>query len=403
MNQVRPDRFNAFLDSDGPMIEPVAGGPLSQMTLAIKDIYDVTGYKTGCGNPQKLAEASPATRTAPTVQVLLDAGAQFIGRTQTDELTFSLNGENAHYPRPINPAAPQRITGGSSSGSAAAVAGGLADMAAGSDTGGSIRAPASYCGLIGLRTSQGAISLEGAMPLAASYDTFGWFARDMELYKKIAALLLPASSTVFGRVLRLSELDNLLAGPAEKAAFESAFQSVERVVGTSRPATLTAMDIDQRYWCFRKTQSYEAWQYHGPWISAAERHLGPGVGERFAYGSTIDDQSYHAEMEKRAELTDELHQLLADDGLIIMPTVPGAAPEAKAPFETVQAYREQALRLLCHCGLSGLPELTLPLSSVQGAPFGLSLLGPRGSDRALLALGNRILQASSANNANGTV
>lgn len=402
MNQLRSDRFNAFLDCDGPTIVPIPGGPLSQTTLAVKDIFDVAGFKTGCGNLQKLAEASPATRTAPSVQILLDAGAQFIGKTQTDELTFSLNGENAHYPRPINPAAPERITGGSSSGSVAAVAGGLADMAAGSDTGGSIRAPASYCGLIGLRTSHGAISLEGAMPLAATYDTFGWFARDMDLYEKIAALLLPPSSTAFRQVLRLSELDDLLAGPAEKAAFETACQAIEMVVGTARPAALNALDIEQRYQCFRKTQAYEAWQYHGPWIAAAERDLGPGVGERFAYGSTIDDQTYCDEMTKRAELTDELEQLLADDGLIIMPTVPGAAPEANASFEGVQTYREQALRLLCHSGLSGLPELTLPLSSVQSAPFGLSLLGPRGSDRAMLALGNRILQASSLNNATGS-
>jgi amidase len=117
------------------------------------------------------------------VQKLLDAGARFIGRTQTDELTFSLMGQNAHFPEPVNPAAPDRVTGGSSSGSAAAVAGGLADIALGSDTGGSIRAPASFCGLIGLRTTHGAITLEGAMPLAPSLDTFGWFARDIETYE----------------------------------------------------------------------------------------------------------------------------------------------------------------------------------------------------------------------------
>ena len=174
------DPFNAFLDHSSEAVSHASEGPLSGLTLAVKDIFDIAGHRTGGGNPNKLAEAATARATAPSIQKLLDAGARFVGRTQTDELTFSLMGQNAHYPFPINPAAPDRVTGGSSSGSAAAVAGGLADIAIGSDTGGSIRLPASFCGLIGLRITHGSISLQGAMPLAPSLDTFGWFARDIE-------------------------------------------------------------------------------------------------------------------------------------------------------------------------------------------------------------------------------
>ncbi|RWX62877.1 amidase, partial [Mesorhizobium sp. M4B.F.Ca.ET.089.01.1.1] len=170
--------LNAFLNLRQMPVAHAQLGPLAGLRLAVKDIYDVAGYRTGCGNPGKFAAAHAASRTAPAVQMILDAGARFVGKTQTDELAFSLMGQNAHFPFPVNPAAPERVTGGSSSGSAAAVAGKLADIATGSDTGGSIRAPASFCGLIGLRATHGRISLDGAMKLAPSCDTFGWFADD---------------------------------------------------------------------------------------------------------------------------------------------------------------------------------------------------------------------------------
>ncbi|MCP5000599.1 MAG: amidase [Hyphomicrobiales bacterium] len=394
MNLVRTDPFNAFMDIDGPAIEPKPGGPLSGCTLAVKDIFDVAGYKTGCGNPQKLEETAPARTTAPAVQVLLDAGAEFIGKTQTEELAFSLTGDNAHYPRPINPAAPDRVTGGSSSGSVAAVAGELADIATGSDTGGSVRAPASYCGLVGLRATHGLISLAGTMPLAESFDTFGWFTRDIDLYIEIAGLLLPQSSALLNRVMRLPEQEAMLAGTAEMNAFEAAAKAVEEITGNAKQTTLGSLDIEQRYWTFRRIQSYEAWQAHGAWISAAERNLGPGVKERFAFGSEISDAEYAAETENRRTLVEEFADLVADDGLIVMPTVPGAAPLARGTFNEIQDYRERALRLLSLSGLTGYPQLTLPLSTVGGAPFGLSLMGPRGSDLALLAIGRNLLKAT---------
>jgi len=393
MPMVTHDPYNAFLDTPGPEIES-ASGVLSGKTLAVKDIYDVAGYVTGCGNPQKQAENPPAEKTAAGVQTLLDAGARFIGKTQTDELAFSLNGDNAHFPRPINPVAPDRITGGSSSGSAAAVAGRLADIAVGSDTGGSVRAPASYCGLVGLRASHGAIPLFGAMPLAPSFDVFGWFATDIALYETVAGLLLPETTLDFRRLMRLPEQEDLLAGESERQVFETSALAVEAVVGAARPVSLDSVDQDERYWCLRRIQGYEAWQSHGEWIRAADRNLGPGVKERFEFGGTIGAESLQGESIKREALTREITDLLADDGLLVTPTVPGAAPPAVSSFDAVQAYRERALRLLCVAGLTGLPELTLPLGTVEGAPFGLSLIGPKGSDRALLAFGRTILDAA---------
>ena len=122
-------------------------------------------------------------------------GARFVGKTITDELAFSMNGQNAHFGSPVNGAAPDRITGGSSSGSAAAVSHGLCDFALGSDTGGSVRAPANHCGLVGLRPTHGRISLQGVLDLAPSFDTCGWFARDVPTFARVGDVLLGADPT----------------------------------------------------------------------------------------------------------------------------------------------------------------------------------------------------------------
>jgi amidase len=386
--------LNALLDL--PSVNLVSGdGPLSGETLAVKDIFDVAGLPTGCGNAQKLAESPGAETTAPAVQKLLDAGAVFIGKTQTDELAFSLMGQNAHYPHPVNPKAPDRVTGGSSSGSASAVAGGLASITTGTDTGGSIRAPASFCGLVGLRTSHGRISLEGTMPLAPSLDTFGWFARDIELYKKVGNVLLGPDENDFElkRPLFIPLLEHLLVGEAEDAAYRQMYKVVADNLGHARSARQSTASMDDLYLCFRQIQGFEAWAAHGAWLSAKDRGLGPGVKERFEYAAAIDLETYQTQLRRRALFTSELRDLLQDDGVLIMPTVPGAAPLVATPFEDIQAYREQALRLLMLSGLSGFPQITLPLGQVHGAPIGFSLLGPKGSDMALIRLGRTILQS----------
>lgn len=389
------DPFNAFLDREEPAPANAPTGPLAGLTLAVKDIYDIAGQRRGGGNPQKLAEAKPAQRTAPAVRALLDAGARFVGRTQTDELTFSLMGQNAHYPFPVNPAAPDRVTGGSSSGSAAAVAGGLADIALGSDTGGSIRGPASFCGLVGLRLTHGAVSLDGAMPLAPSLDTFGWFARDIATYGTVADVLLPVGSGDPARgwkPIRLAVLDELLLSPAERAEYEHMVATVANVIGAPSAGTRFSQSIDDLYWAFRRIQAAEAWAVHGPFISSGDRRLGSGVKERFEFGSTIDAATVERESAVRAAFRAELAETLGADGLLVLPTMPGAAPLNDTAFDDIQAYRERALRLLCLSGLSGFPQITLPLGAVDGAPFGLSLIGPAGGDKALIRLARRVME-----------
>ena len=390
------DRLNAFLDQPQVAVPSAQSGRLEGLKLGVKDIFDVAGYKTGCGNPDKTAEAKIAERTMPAVQMLLDQGARFAGKTQTDELAFALMGINTHFSSPVNSAAPDRVTGGSSSGSAAAVAGKLAHVAVGSDTGGSIRAPASFCGLIGLRTTHARISLEGAMPMAQSLDTFGWFAEDIETYEAVGRILLGSDTHhgMLSRPITMLRLDSLVIGRAEADAYDRSKEIVEHATASATMESPFVSTMDELYWCMRRLQGYEAWQNHGAWIRAKPRRFTPGIKERFEFGATVDRNAVHAEQVRRIAFRAELLEMLGKDGFLVMPTVPGAAPLKSAPQQEMQAYRERALRLLCLSGLSGFPQISLPIGTVHDAPFGISLLGPPNSDIALIRLGRRILETA---------
>jgi amidase len=390
------DPLNAFLDLPKIPVARAQTGPLAGLTLGVKDIFDVAGYVTGCGNPAKFDAGKPATATAPAVKKLLDAGANFVGKTQTEELAFSMLGQNVHFPHPVNPAAPGRVTGGSSSGSVAAVAGGLADIATGSDTGGSVRVPASFCGLIGLRTTQGRIPLDGTMPLAPSFDTFGWFAKDYKTYAAVGDVLLGQDrhAAPLNRPHTVAVLSELVAGPAEAAEYARMVGLVSKVTGKPKPQNPPPHSTDELYWCIRKLQAKEAWAAHGDWISATDRQLGEATLKRFTFGATVSDPEVIAETARRDSFRTELRDMLGDDGFIIMPTAPCVAPKSDGTAEEFRDFRERAICMLCWAGLSGFPQITLPLGEIDGAPFGISLLGPPDSDRALIRLGVEILKAA---------
>ena len=172
---------------------PIAGsasGPLAGLTAAVKDLYDVAGTRTGGGSPEWLAAQQPARAHAAAVAKILAAGATVTGKTICDEFFYSGSGINVHYGTPTNVRAPGRIPGGSSSGSAAAVAASACDFALGSDTGGSVRMPASYCGVYGLRPTHGRIDLAGAMAMAPSFDAGGFFANGPGVMRRLGAVLL---------------------------------------------------------------------------------------------------------------------------------------------------------------------------------------------------------------------
>ncbi len=374
---------------------PVASvdGPLADLTFAVKDIFDLAGYPTGCGNPHALARSGIKTSTAPVVQTLLDSGAHFVGKTLTDELAFSMNGKNAHFGTPRNGGAPDRICGGSSSGSASAVSNGLCDFALGTDTGGSVRAPASHCGLIGIRPTHDRISLEGCMPLAPSFDTCGWFARDINIFARVGEVLLGADSAALPRSPRLMLAADVMSQVTAdtRAASTAVLGQLERAFRTElEPVDAALLPVDELYWAFRHIQGLEAWRSQGEFLRRYDVQLGPGVKERFAWSSQLSEAQVAPYEEVRAEFTRRFDALLGSDGVLVMPTLPNSAPLLVSGEQALESYRNQSIRMLCLAGLAGCPQISLPLMQVGSAPLGLSLIGPRGSDQSLIALARHL-------------
>ncbi|QNK75278.1 amidase [Variovorax sp. PAMC28562] len=386
------DPAHAFVPYPDVAVPRAATGPLADLSFAVKDLYDVAGYPTGGGSPIVLAMSGIKTRTAPSVQKLLDAGARFVGKTVTDELAFSMNGNNAHFGAPINGAAKDRITGGSSSGSASAVSSSLCDFALGSDTGGSVRAPANHCNLYGIRPTHGRISLEAVLDLSPSLDTVGWFARDVGTFARVGEVLLgddahPLPDTV--RMLWPEDIWAMLDAPVVEALDEVTKQ-VQSVLGQAEPVEIALESWDAMYWNFRYVQAREAWLTDGPLIERYAPPLGPGVAERFAWSRDVTDDQVNIAREFRTRFKAQLAALLGNDGVLLMPTMPDIAPLRAATDASLEDYRNKAIRMLCVAGLSGFPQLSMPLAKRDGAPLGISLLGPAGSDRSLIALAERI-------------
>ena len=386
------DPAHAFVPYPDVPVPHASTGPLSGLYFGVKDLFDVAGYPTGGGNPLVLAMSGTKTHTAPTVQRLLDAGAAFAGKTVTDELAFSMNGNNAHFGAPLNGAAPERITGGSSSGSASAVSSRLCDFALGTDTGGSVRAPASHCGLYGIRPTHGRISLQSALALCHSYDTCGWFARDATTFARVGDVLLgadPAPLPARPRLLSPTDVWGLIAADV-LPAWDSARAQVQAVYGEAAPTSVALDSFEAMYWSFRYLQGREAWMTDGAFIERYAPVLGPGVKERFAWSRDVTDAQVEQAQAFRTRFSAHLHQLLGQDGVLVMPSMPDIAPLRSAPESSLEDYRNRAIQMLCIAGLTGFPQVSMPLAQRDGAPLGLSLLGPAGADRSLIALAEGI-------------
>ncbi|MGY6410088.1 MAG: amidase [Alkalilacustris sp.] len=370
---------------------PGGQGPLAGLTLAVKDLFDVEGLVTGGGTPAWAEGRAPAEADAPPVAALRAAGARLVGKTVTDELAWSLNGENVHYGTPRNPAAAGRIPGGSSSGSAVAVAAGLADIGLGTDTGGSVRLPASYCGVWGLRPSHGAISLRGAVPLAPSYDTVGWFARDAATLHAAGRALLTGTPTPAPTRLWLAEDAFARVDPTLRDALIDAAHSLADRLGLPLlPVTLAPEDFfpdGLAAWrgAFRVAQSAEVWETHGAWVRAANPTFGPGIADRFAYAASLDPTEIAVARATRAAIAARMRDLTAG-AAILMPGAAGIAPPLGLTGPALDDIRDRALEIMCPAGHAGLPQLAIPALHRPEGPLGLGLIGPAGADLSLLAL-----------------
>jgi amidase len=381
------DPLGAFAPHGRVEMEGAAQGPLAGVPFAVKDIFDVRGVITGRGNPDWLASHAPATANAPAVDALLDAGAKLVGKTITEELAFSVIGSNPYYGTPKNVAAPGRVPGGSSSGSAAAVGGGLVPLALGSDTGGSVRVPASYNGIYGMRPTHGRISLDGVMPLAPSFDTVGWFARDPRLFATAGRVLLD-DATPGGRPARVLIATDAFARlePGVDDALRPAIRHIEAWLGEAEPVIVSADGLDAWYEVFRVLQGAEAWAAHGAWIEHARPRLGPMLEQRLRFIRTITEDQVAVAEDARRAIGALLDVLLGDDAVLILPSAAGVAPRIDASMAEHEAVRARVIGITCIASLGGLPQVSLPLARLPAGPVGLSLIASRGRDAMLLDL-----------------
>ena len=414
------------------VVEPVeetrgSPKPLAGVTFGVKDNLDVKGCRTGAGSPLWLETKGlyPAKKHAKVVELLLNNGAIFTGKTQMDELAWALQGENYHYGTPINPVSVDTIPGGSSSGSAVAVAAGYCSVALGTDTAGSVRVPAAYCGMFGFRPSHGAISMEGCVPLAPSFDTIGWFANDSKTLENVGHALLPEENTPaqFTRVFIAKDafqacdaktVECLSSGIKKFGGRNTLFAGVNvdeinlggDESGNGINPIPSAPPLTEWWDSFRILQTKEVWAELGGWIedSNALSSFGPGVLDRFqaAYDAhSTQSESYNQETETktlaaaaavRSAASSRINALLSDGTIIILPTAPGPAISKTSAADEVLQFRMKQLRLTCASGFAGTPQVQIPDGFVNDKPVGVSLMGPVGSDRALLRLVRELTQ-----------
>lgn len=383
----------AFCPHGNFAISGATSGPLKGLAFAVKDIFDIAGRVTGCGNPDWLATHQPASRHAPVVQALLDAGADMLGKTITDELAFSLNGQNFHYGTPSNAVTPDRIPGGSSCGSASAVGHGIVDFALGSDTGGSVRIPAALNGIFGIRPTHDAVDIAGVLPLARSFDTVGWFARRADVLCRVGEVLLPSDRDGISltRCVPVRDAFALADAPVAEAV-RAALARAGSALPLSAEIDLAGSTGGLGEWLrrFRRLQPREIWAEHGSWVDACRPVFGPEIAERFALAKSVAQTSPGDDQEFRGRIAAHLDAVFGQDGVLLIPTAGTIAPKLDAGAEELAQFRDRTLSLTAIAGLGKLPQVQIPAGFVDGAAIGLSLIGPRGSDRALLALAEKV-------------
>jgi len=520
------DPWNVYANTN-IALKATGGGPLEGLAFAVKDVFAIEGHTCSAGNPDWLRTHRPSKQHATVIELLLASGARLRGTTITDELMFSINGENVHYGTPVNPAAPDRIPGGSSSGSAVAVAAGLADFAIGTDTGGSVRVPSSYCGVYGIRPTHGAVSVEGLIPLAPGFDTVGWMARDANILLNVGQVVLghwtstptveppvsnpqykftarpgqepstsstaasnytapgggtrfpahktstssqeapdntlPNNATMYlGNTLPASDIDpskltssdditnqpeqeasnpstvrssntagdsatasanvnnlhtneapnlqNLnkstlssgsshgftrlliaedmwaLADEPTKAALAQCLPALSELVLHGESVTVANTEGGLNRWkdAFRIIQGYEIWREHGEWITQSNPAFGSDIAARFQWASTLRITDLTPALAIQQKAMTRMASLLDNQTVLVAPTVPSIAPLKNGTGEEIELRRQQTFQLCCVAGLSGLPQVTMPIAGENGLPVGLSFLAARGQDLNLL-------------------
>ena len=387
------DDIGAFVPGPRVRIDGRAGGPLHGLTFAAKDLFDVAGVPTGGGNHDWPTSRPVPTRHASAVQTLLDAGATLIGKTVTDEISLGILGENAFDGTPVNLRAPGRVPGGSSSGSAAAVAAGLCDTALGTDTGGSVRVPASFCGLYGIRPTHARIDVSGMLPQAPTSDTIGWFARDAETFARVSSVMLGEAIPTDLPTRLVVAVDAFgFADANVAAALRPMVERLAAIVGSKRDEVMAPPGLSVWARAQRALQPVEAYNTFKSWLDERNPRFAFSVAKALIMGSLVPpaDQAWAQMM--RQEVRARMAYLLPADTILCLPTTPFPAPLVGQPLSVLDPLRDRITCLCAQGGHAGHPQVSLPGATVDGLPVGLSIIGPRGSDATLVAVA-RALEA----------
>ncbi|MBS0243190.1 MAG: amidase [Proteobacteria bacterium] len=376
-----------FVPGSRIRIEGRRGGPLAGLTFVAKDLFDVAGYPTGGGNHDWAGWRPVPDRHAWAVQTLLDAGATLTGKTITDEISLGILGENAFDGTPLNPKAPDRVPGGSSSGSASAVASGLCDTALGTDTGGSVRVPASFCGLYGIRPTHGRLPVDGMLPQAPSSDTTGWFARDAATFARVSEAMLGEAVPAGLPKTLIVAVDALgFADDDVQAALQPMISRLARLIGASRNEIMAPQGLSVWARAQRTLQPAEAWETFRPWVEARNPRLAFVVARNLIAGSQIPAAELGWATLLRREVRGRMRHLVEGDAILCLPTTPFPAPLKGQPVTVLDDARNRITCLAAHGGLAGLPQVSIPGATVDGLPVGLSIVGGAGKDAMLVGV-----------------
>ena len=384
---MKPSSTEPFLPGPRVHIAGAPGGPLHDLTFAAKDLFDIAGHPTGAGSPDWALAHSVPTRHAWAVQTLLDAGAALVGKTVTDEISLGILGENRFDGTPLNPAAPDRVPGGSSSGSASAVASGLCDTALGTDTGGSVRVPASFCGLFGIRPTHGRVPVDGMLPQAPTSDTTGWFARDGVIFARVSAVMLGEGipDALPTRLLRATDAFGF-AGAAMIDALAPMVRRLEQLIGPAQDEIMAPPGLIAWARAQRTLQPVEAYETFRPWIEAYNPRFAYSVARGLALTASIPPAERDWAALTRQEARGRLAYIVPPGTILCLPTTPFPAPPRGLPLTEMEAVRAQIGCLCAQGGLAGHPQISLPGGLLDGMPVGLSIIGARGSDAQLVAV-----------------
>ncbi|MGG5817938.1 amidase [Falsiroseomonas sp. HW251] len=377
--------MSPFVPGPAIRVEGRSGGPLSGLTFAAKDLFDVAGYPTGGGNPDWARQNPIPERHAWAVQTLLNAGATLVGKTITDEVSLGILGENAFDGTPENPAAPGHVPGGSSSGSASAVAAGLCDTALGTDTGGSVRVPASFCGLYGIRPTHGRLDLTGMMPQAPSSDTTGWFARDAGTFARVSDVLLSeAIGPALPTKLVIATDAFGFAEPSTAAALQPLLGKLTRLVPDHREDLLAPPGLTAWARAQRTLQPVEAWDTFKAWVERDNPRFAFSVARGLVMAAMTPEAERGWAAMVRQEARGRMRWLLPSGTVLAMPSTPFPAPKAGLPVPALTPIRDAILGLCAVGGLAGHPQVNIPGALAEGRPVGLSLIAARGADALLV-------------------